>query len=346
MASKDEAKLYNEYGILQVLPCHKEDVRSVSSYPNGSVLTASRDKTAKLYQPEDTTNIHSELSEVQNFSGPTNFASSICYGKTKAGEVEIYVGSHDANIYVYTLMESKPITVMMRHADAVSALAFRVCNDQDVLVSGGWDSTTVLWRNKIPELTLLGHVHAIWSVAFVARSFILTGGADKTIRKWDVNDGQLLNIFEGHKDCVRGLAVINGQQFLSCSNDATAILWTMDGHILKTFEGHDNFIYSICVVREPLKPGADLPKNRPYNFVTVSEDKTVRVWDKEAGCIQKIPLQATTLWSVAALDNGNFVVGTSDGHAYVFSVTSPSPQANTDNEQKIDELFPSTSKSS
>lgn len=316
---KSDIKPKNEYGILQVIPSHKEDVRTVCSYPNGSVLTGSRDKSAKLYQPDDKTNPHSELNEVQNFSGPTNFVSSICYGKTKSGESLIYVGCHDMNIYVYTMMESKPVDIMMRHSGPVSALAFRNCNDQDVLVSGSWDNTAVIWKDKLAEITLIGHVHAVWSVAFVARSFILTGGADKTIRKWNISDGQLLNIFAGHKDCVRGLAVISGQFFLSCSNDATVNLWNMDGEIIKTFEGHDNYIFDICIVREPLKPGVEPPKNRPYNFVTVSEDKTVRIWDKDAGCLQKIPLQATTLWSVAALDNGNFVVGTSDGHAYVFS---------------------------
>lgn len=316
----------NEYDILQVIACHDHDVRTVSSYPEGSVLTGSRNKSAKLYQPEDKSSLHSELNQVQEFIGPTHFVSSICCGKTKAGELEIYVGCHDMNIYVYTFMESKPTDILMRHSGAVSALAFRVCQDQDVLVSGGWDGTAVIWRNKMAEITLIGHVHAVWSVAFVARSFILTGGADKTIRKWDITKGQLLNIFEQHTDCVRGLAVISGQYFLSCSNDATVIMWTIDGEIVKTFEGHENFIYDVCVIRKPLKPGVEVPKNRPYLFVTVSEDKTVRIWDKEAGCLQKIPLQATTLWSVAALDNGNFVVGTSDGHAYVFSKANPNSE--------------------
>ena len=314
----------NEYGILQVISCHTEDVRAVNSYPNGGVLTASRDKTAKLYQPEDKTNIHCELSEVQNFLGSTSFASAICCGKTKAGEYEIYVGSHDTNIFVYTLMESKPIATLARHSDPVCSLAFRVCNDQDILVSGSWDSTAVIWQNRKPEITLVGHLHAVWAVAFVARSFILTGGADKTIRKWSITDGTLLNVFSGHTDCVRGLTVINGQQFLSCSNDALVIMWSMEGDILNKFEGHENFIYDVCVVREPLKPGTEPPKNRPYKIVSVSEDKTVRIWDKDSTCLQKIPLQATTLWSVAALDNGNFVVGTSDGHAYVFSTVQPS----------------------
>lgn len=319
-----KVKPIDEYGILQVIPCHKEDVRKVSSYPNGCVLTASRDNGAKLYQPDDSKNPQSELELVQSFSGPTNFVSSICYGRTKSGEIEIYAGCHDMKIYVYTISDDKPITTLCRHSGPISALAFRICNDQDVLVSGSWDSSTIIWRNKIPETTLVGHVHAVWSVAFVARSFLLTGGADKTIRKWDVNSGQLMNVFTGHNDCVRGLAVINGANFLSCSNDATVILWSIEGDILKTFGGHENFIYDVCIVREPLKPGAEPPKSRPYNFVTVSEDKTVKIWDKDDGCLQTIPLQTTTLWSVAALDNGNFAVGTSEGLCYVFAKLTPS----------------------
>lgn len=335
MSSEPSSKLTKEFGILQVLPCHKEDVRTVSAYPNGGLLTGSRDKTAKLYQPEDQEKIHSELNEVQNFSGPTHFVSSICYGRTKSGEIEIYVGCHDMNIYVYTLLDSKPIDTLVRHSGPVSALAFRCCYDEDVLVSGGWDSTTIIWRNKIAELTLTGHVHAVWSVAFVARDFVLTGGADKTIKRWDLKDGAFITSYEGHRDCVRGLAVINGLQFLSCSNDATVMLWSIEGDLLKTFEGHDNFIYSVCVIREPLKPGVTPPKSRPYWFVSVSEDKTVRVWDKDVGCIQKIPLQATTLWSVAALDNGNFVVGTSDGHAYVFSTVQPETRHDSESKPEI-----------
>lgn len=323
MSNEGDPFLASEYGILQVIPGHKGDVRVVSPYPEGGVLTGSVDKTAKLYLPEDKNKQHSELREVQNFLGQTELVASICCGKTKAGQYEIYVGSHDMHIFIYTLMESKPIATLSRHSDRVCTLAFRVCNEQDVLVSGSWDSTAIIWRNKEPAVTLYGHVHAVWDVAFVARSFILTAGADKTIRKWDVNDGCLLQVFDGHNDCVRGLAVISGQLFLSCSNDQTIIMWSINGDILKRFEGHENFIFDICLIRQPLTPGVEPPKNRPFKIVSVSEDKTVRIWDKDGNMLQKIPLQAASLWSVAALDNGNFVVGTSDGISYVFSTVKP-----------------------
>ena len=327
MTSKESTFMQEEYGILQVIPCHKEDIRAVCSYPGGSLITASRDQTSKLFKPDDSTNPHSELVEIQNFFGPTGFVSAACCGRTKSGELEIFIASHDNIIYIYTLLESEPIATLNRHSGPVCTVAFRVCNDEDVLVSGSWDNTAIIWRDRLPVATLIGHVHAVWDVAFVARSFILTAGADKTIRKWDVTNGQLLNIFEGHTDCVRGLAVISGTRFLSCSNDATLILWSIEGDILQRFEGHENFIYSVCIVREPLRSGEEPPKNRPYKIVSVSEDKTVRIWDKDSGMLQKIPLQATTLWSVAALDNGNFVVGTSDGHAYVFSTVTLAAQS-------------------
>lgn len=307
--------------IITVIADHTEDVRCIGAYPGGGILTGSRDTTAKLYFPLDPKTPITDYQEHRTFVGPTNFVSSICYGKTKSGSVEIYVGCHDHNIYVYNSEDSNPIATFLKHSDAVSALAFRICNDQDTLISGGWDSKAVIWKNGKPEIELYGHVNAVWSVAFVARRFVLTGGADKTIRRWSLTDGSLNNIYQGHTDCVRGLAVINGQEFLSCSNDETIVLWNMNGDILKTFSGHQKYIYSICIVREPLMPGQEPPTSRPYRFVTSSEDKTVRIWSREEGCLQKIPLQATSLWSVAALDNGTFAVGTSDGHTYIF--TSP-----------------------
>lgn len=317
------SKIDDNYGVLHEIDCHSQDVRAVCGYPQGGLLTASRDNTAKLYQPYNPYNSHSQLYQTQHFTGPTNYVSTICCGKTKSGEIEIYAGSHDMNIYVYTRMSGKPERILSKHTGPVSTLAFRICSDEDVLVSGSWDSVAIIWRDKIPVATLYGHEHAVWSVAFVARSYILTGGADKTIRKWSVSDGQLLGVFQGHRDCVRGLAVINANEFISCSNDTSVILWNIEGEMLRQFEGHENFIYSVCIVRDPIMPGTEPPKDRPYYFVSSSEDGSIRVWDRTRGMVQVIPVNDGTLWSCAPQDNGNFVIGTSNGHATIFSKLFP-----------------------
>lgn len=48
----------------------------------------------------------------------------------------------------------------------------------------------------------------------------------------------------GHTDCVRDLARLSFDDFLSCSNDATVKRWNIDpGECLETFYGHPSYIY-------------------------------------------------------------------------------------------------------
>jgi len=48
----------------------------------------------------------------------------------------------------------------------------------------------------------------------------------------------------GHTDCVRDLAKLSMEEFLSCSNDATVKRWNVDpGECLETFYGHPSYIY-------------------------------------------------------------------------------------------------------
>ena len=40
-------------------------------------------------------------------------------------------------------------------------------------------------------------------------------------------------ILSGHSDCVRGLAVVNAQEFLSCSNDSSIRRWSITAGVLQ-----------------------------------------------------------------------------------------------------------------
>lgn len=51
----------------------------------------------------------------------------------------------------------------------------------------------------------------------------------------------------GHKDCVRGLAILSETEFLSCANDASIRRWQITGECLEVYYGHTNYIYSISV---------------------------------------------------------------------------------------------------
>lgn len=59
----------------------------------------------------------------------------------------------------------------------------------------------------------------------------------------------------GHEDCVRGLAVLNNQEFFSCSNDASIRRWMVTGECVQVYYSHTNYIYSLAVF--PNGQGAD-----------------------------------------------------------------------------------------
>ena len=116
---------------------------------------------------------------------------------------------------------------------------------QEYILSGSWDKTAKIWdHNRSPLLTLSGHTAAIWAVQILSCSsdiVSLTGSADKTIKLWQGNSQ--LQIFNGHIDCVRALAICDANCFLSAANDATIRLWLISIECLATYYGHTHYIY-------------------------------------------------------------------------------------------------------
>lgn len=75
-------------------------------------------------------------------------------------------------------------------------------------------------------------------------------------------------------------------------------LWSYDGECLQEMNGHTAFVY--CV--------AYIPSTQ--EVISGGEDRTVRVW-KGGECIQTL-MHTGSVWSVAALPNGDIVSACSD----------------------------------
>ena len=76
----------------------------------------------------------------------------------------------------------------------------------------------------------MGHSGPVHGVAFSPDGTqALTGGADRTVRLWDVATGKELREYAGQEDLVRGVAFSpDGRFILSASHDHTAWLWPID----------------------------------------------------------------------------------------------------------------------
>jgi WD40 repeat protein/uncharacterized caspase-like protein len=111
-------------------------------------------------------------------------------------------------IRLYDFASGELKALLKGHTNVVAGLAFSP--DGKTLISGGGDSTAILWdvETKTLRRRLEGHRAEIYAVGFTpdgARA--VTGSFDATLRLWSVADGALIKEMPGHGDKVRSLAV-------------------------------------------------------------------------------------------------------------------------------------------
>lgn len=124
----------------------------------------------------------------------------------------------------------------------------------------------------------------------------------------------------GHDDCVRDLAVINSNEILSCSNDATVRQWSIEtGECLNILYGHPNFVYRLCICSHLFLKKCDHRSNDFFFFNSISisgdliassgEDRCCMLWHRQNGEQQNIIVPAQSVWTVAILPNSDVVTG-------------------------------------
>ncbi len=91
---------------------------------------------------------------------------------------------------------------------------------------------------------------------------------------------------------------------MSCSNDETVKLWTIDGSNLGEMRGHNGFVFSVSV----LDSG---------EILSASDDKTVKVW-RDGACVQTID-HPRTVWSVRKNHLGDIITGGEDYKVRTFT---------------------------
>ncbi|KAI1176475.1 vegetative incompatibility protein HET-E-1 [Nemania sp. FL0916] len=103
-----------------------------------------------------------------------------------------------------------------------------------------------IWSQCLQSLE--GHRGAIHSLAFSPDSkIVISGSADKTIRLWAVDTGDLLQALDGHSGWVESVAFSTDGKYV-VSGSCELRFWAADtGKILKTFKGHSGENESIAL---------------------------------------------------------------------------------------------------
>jgi WD40 repeat protein len=115
--------------------------------------------------------------------------------------------------------------------------------------------------------TLYGHSNYVFSIAVNPNGeTFVSGSADKNIKIWDIQTGELLHTLTGHSNYVCSVAFsADGQRIASSSYDKTFKLWNCLKS--KTFIEHSDCVTSVAF-------------NYDGNtLATASLDKTIKIWD-------------------------------------------------------------------
>ena len=153
--------------------------------------------------------------------------------------------------------------VFRGHTNGVMCLQF----DDNVLMTGSYDSTAKIWDVKTGEeiRTLRGHSSGIRCLQF-DESKLITGSLDCTLRLWDWKRGTCLRVFRAH---TAGIVALNfsGPWVASGSMDQTIRVWNSETQQTFLLRGHTDWINSVRIDEDS------------RTLFSGSDDLTVRLWD-------------------------------------------------------------------
>ncbi|KAJ3359914.1 WD repeat-containing protein 83 [Allomyces javanicus] len=109
--------------------------------------------------------------------------------------------------------------------------------------------------------------------------YLLSGGADKTVRLWNLNEARPVRTFAGHGWDILDLDIAPGSaSFTSCGGDKAVFLWDVpSARVVRRFTGHHQRINTVAF-------NADASV-----IASGSYDATVRLWDVKSS--SRTPIQ-------------------------------------------------------
>ncbi|CAH1790212.1 unnamed protein product [Owenia fusiformis] len=182
------------------------------------------------------------------------------------------------------------LEVCAEHENGINCMA--LSEDGSVLASGSEDKTARLWSTKSEHCEcigiLQGHEDYV-NCILIEDNYVLTGSADKTVRKWDMSTCDCICIFRGHNSLINRI-ICTGDFVFSSSYDRTARCWDFDtGECIRVFSGHKRGVYPLIFI-----PGEDDyefdDEEREENdedckdiLISGSPDFTAKSWSFETG---------------------------------------------------------------
>lgn len=179
-----------------------------------------------------------------------NIIYDICF--TLNGEA---IGIADnKSIKVYST-ESKELIKEFRNEHNRRILSIDISNDSTKLVSGGKDSTVVIWDfiggKLLKSLKCNG---IITSVCISPNSLYLAyGGSDNKVSVYDLANNKIVNTFSEHSDDITSVAFSPDGNYIATSSGDKLINIYKNGALMTKLSGHKDWVRDISFNSEGTK---------------------------------------------------------------------------------------------
>jgi len=130
---------------------------------------------------------------------------------------------------MYNMMTNDLVYTLKGNNRAIRSLRFSP--DSKFLLIGSNDGDVILYdtdHSQMVDVFASCHYSTVESIDIApnCRTFI-SGGADKTVKLWDISTRVCMNIFEEHTDQVTGVKYNPaGDKFLSISEDQSIVVYS------------------------------------------------------------------------------------------------------------------------
>ena len=189
-----------------------------------------------------------------------------------------------------------------------------------LLAAGGEPGETgavevYFWNGTKRQAARGGHDEVVYGVAWRSDSSgWVTASLDRSLRVFDRANAKPGRKITGHSRGVKAVGILpDGKTLVSGGNDNSLRVWSLKtGKLIRSFNNHTHPIHDLAV--HPSKDKDALPM-----VVTVSEDRSVRLWQPTIGRMVRfvrldkaIPLAVR--WTP---DGSRIIIACSDGHVRV-----------------------------
>ncbi|SZF06105.1 unnamed protein product [Blumeria hordei] len=275
---------------------------SCLQFDDNVLATGSRDFTIKIWNLE-------KAECIRTLRGHRSGVEALQFDNQK-----LISGSLDKTIRVWNWRTGECINQYLAHQSGVIALNF-VGN---LLASGSMDTTIKVWNFEDKSVFAL-HGHTDWVNAIKvdeASRTLLSASDDRSVRLWDLDTHQTIQVFDGHVGQVQQVSFLP-KEFEFDHVDGSE---PENGSIISITSDTQSRSSTLPSTWYELWP-ATRPKPPRY-ILTGALDCTVRLWDVSTGlCLRTFFGHLEGIWALAA-DTLRVVTGAEDKLLKVWDIRS------------------------